>query len=82
MSRKIAPDYPVYPKLALALVYTPPKRKDHPPPRLLQFPTEYIVTISQAPEVSQLAGGVRAERYRLSIRLKKGVPLTGTFVHR
>ncbi len=61
-------------------VFTPPKGKNHPPPRVINPPAECIVTVAETPEVSILASGVRAERYRLSVRLRQGVPSTGTFV--
>ena len=65
---------------ALLEVFTPPSGKNLPPPKLINPPAECIVTMAETPEVSILASGVRAERYRLSVRLRQGVPSAGTFV--
>ena len=74
------PSHDVTESEACLEVYTLPNGKNRPPPRLVQVPAECVATMAQAPEVSQLASGVRAERYRLSVRLKQGMPSTGTFV--
>ncbi|MHB1560209.1 MAG: DUF1573 domain-containing protein [Isosphaeraceae bacterium] len=61
-------------------VFTAADGKARGVPKLIQVPTDCIVTMEQAPHVYRPATGVRAERYRISIRLKKGIPSTGTFV--